>query len=559
VVAVGVLASAGGSRAESECPSIPVYAKGRVARYLCPQEAAGQRLTVVDLSDGWAPLLFSETPDHPQPYRRTLVALANEQLGEGAAWATAQEDRYFELFGIFPTISVVKRRLSDRERHACHAGIDDEALRQLRRTIAPWTASPKAKPEVRDALAVVQRHLRCEGLLRGPAKEGIFDEPTREALAVYQRRHMLPSAAILDEETRSALLTDSRELDFRSLLRSLRERVVDATGLIEDGSAANAWAPVLGRFIDSAEYRQVLRAAPLPSGAPDLVDRATTAAAEALGWTSAEGATRALAELASPAVALELPPEPAYRARPLRIRAEIDRGDVWTSYPFDANGQPRPSPAKNRPTFTLLAETEGGEIPLVRWATTIGSWKAEKEDDEEHLAYKASPVGRRYWRDLLVAPTWLPPPTTPDRELARRRASGWVADEQAIGPGYRSAYGLVALLHLQAVATGSSIEFADAQIRTHGSGNYRSILRGASHGCHRLFNHLAVRLGSFLLAHHAVVRHGKVDVRYERVLHWKGHRLKLRAESRGYRYELVPPVQVDVLSGRIVRSRSSTH
>jgi hypothetical protein len=80
-------------------------------------------------------------------------------------------------------------------------------------------------------------------------------------------------------------------------------------------------------------------------------------------------------------------------------------------------------------------------------------------------------------------------------------------------------------------------------------------LRGASHGCHRLFNHLAIRLGSFLLAHHEFARRGLVDTRYERVLRWQGRRLKLRVDTRGYRYELTPPVQVDVLPGRTVRSR----
>jgi hypothetical protein len=108
----------------------------------------------------------------------------------------------------------------------------------------------------------------------------------------------------------------------------------------------------------------------------------------------------------------------------------------------------------------------------------------------------------------------------------------------------------MALLHLRTVGA----LFADEQIRTHGSGNYRSILRGSSHGCHRLFNHLAIRLGSFLLAHHDYTRHGNLDERYARPLRWKGRRLTLRAEGRGYRYELLPPIVVEVLPGRRVHS-----
>ncbi len=241
----------------------------------------------------------------------------------------------------------------------------------------------------------------------------------------------------------------------------------------------------------------------------------------------------------------------------MTLRAEIDRGDVWRTYPVDAEDQPRRSPVKNRPTFVLFAVTEAGEVPLVRWPTTIGGWKDEEEDGSVSLRYKESPVGRRYWRDLVAAPAWFPPSTTPDRELVRRLPDGrWAADAEAVGPGYRSAYGLVALFHQRAVATsGGGTGYIDAEIRTHGSGNYRSILRGSSHGCHRLFNHLALRLGSFILAHAAYERHGVVDQSYGRLIEWKGRTLRLRADSRGYRYGLGTPIPVDVLPGRAVRSK----
>jgi hypothetical protein len=431
------------------------------------------RLTVLDLSDEWAPGIFSETNDLPQGYRKEFVALANQQ--PDVAGGSARRDRFYEL-----------------------------------------------------------------------------------SLALYQRLHMLPSPAFVDSETREILLTDSRELDFRTLLRALRERVVDATGLIEDGSALNAWEPVLGRFIDSSEYRHQLREQPVRGGAPDLIARATETAARALGWTSPEAATESLAHGLPPQVALQLPPAPAYHTTEMELRAEIDRGDVWTAYPLDGEGRPRPSPVSSRPTLTLYARTAEGELALVRWPTTIGAWKPEKLDDESvGLRYKPSPVGRFFWRDLVAAPAWFPPPTTPDRELVHRGEDGlWRADEEAVGPGYRSAYGLIALLHDRAVVTSAgTTAFADVQIRTHGSSNYRSILRGSSHGCHRLFNHLALRLGSFLLAHRQHDRRGLVGEKYLRTVRWKGRAFKLRAEERGYRYEIDPPVPVDVLPGRKVLPR----
>ena len=48
---------------------------------------------------------------------------------------------------------------------------------------------------------------------------------------------------------------DSRELDFRLALRVLRERVVDATGLVEDGTAQTGPLPILGRMLDPEAMR----------------------------------------------------------------------------------------------------------------------------------------------------------------------------------------------------------------------------------------------------------------------------------------------------------------
>jgi len=528
------------SRVQPECSTVPLYEEGRPRPNPCRE--GSDRPTVVNLQDDWTPGALGEEGLTPPPsYRARFVALANEQFGEGSDWESAKSDRYFELFGIFPSLGIIRARLLDEDRHRCHASVDDAGLRGNSST-AP-------------AITAAQAHLRCERLLVG-GRDGVLDGATQAALRLYQRRHMLPSAATLDRETRQTMTTDSRELDFRTLLRALRERVVAATGLIEDGSARNAPEPILGRWIESQEYRTVLRPAPIPDGAPDLIARATEAAAVALGWLSPGAATEAIARPLPPLVALRLPPLPAYHGPAMRLRAEIDRGDVWTSFPLDAEGHRRPSPARRRPCLTLFAATDEGEVALVRWPTTIGAWKAEKTgDDEETLRYKPSPTGRWYWRELVAGPAWLPPPTTPDRELVQRRGGAWIADVDGVGPGYRSAFGLAALLHQRPVTTGAQPAYFDFGIRTHGSGNYRSILRGASHGCHRLFNHLALRLGSFVLAHEDHEPRGETIEHFSRTLHWKGHTIHLRVRSRGYVYRLKSPIPVDVLPGRIVRSR----
>lgn len=513
---------------------------------VCAAAAEAAGLTLVDLSDDWTPRLMLDTPDKPHPYRSTYLALAGGQTRRSAG----RVDRHFELFGIFPTLSVVRQRLLDENRHVCHDQVEDRALAGLRGVL--YMSGPTREP-LRQAIRAVQAHLRCAGLL-ARARDGVYDAATSAAVREFQILHMIPDRpGVVDPETRAALLTDSRELDFRALLRVLRERVADAAGLIEDGSAAGSWQPVLDRFIDSAEYRTVSGLPPLEGGAPDLIARATQAAAVALGWTSPAAATRFFANHGPPllavtegvatrsppvptSVALKLPPLPEYHSPHMDLRAVIDRGD---------GSRPR-----RRPTLVLLARHGGREIPLVRWPTTIGGWQDERLPDGRVVrAFKDSPLGAWLWRDLYAAPAWLPPPTTPDRELVIRQSPArWAPNLDAVGPGHRSAYGLMALVHhrpsRRIAEDGSRLLVDTEQIRTHGSGSYRSILRGESHGCHRLFNHLAVRLGSFLLRHRAHVRHGMVTERYGRTVELRGHRFVIRASGRGYRYELTPPVPV---------------
>jgi hypothetical protein len=531
-----------GDSLEGRCTRLPIFEAGRVTGSVCA-EAPPQGLTVLALEDEWTPRLLSETPPLPQPYRAVFVALANERY-EAALSKTAPQDRFFELFGVFPSLSVMRGRLLDEVRHACHARIDGRALAVTSELPTPH------------AIEVVQGHLACEGLLAEAASPGRLDAVTRAGLAAYQRRHMIPGIPRLDATIRATVLTDSRELDFRALLRVLRERVVDATGLLEDGSAGHAWGTVLGRHIDAPAYRMPLRPAPLANAAPDRIAAATEAAAHALGWTSPAAAAFALTRPPPARVAVRLPPVPPYHSPTMSLRVEIDRGDVWRSPPFDETGQPLPSRVRRRPTLVLYAKTPAEEVALVRWPTTIGGYKRSQQPDGSlAIKYKPSPSGRRYWRDLLAAPAWFPPPGIPDAALVRRSARGWVVNADAVGPGYRSALGLMALLHHRAAgdrrdSIASSDLTDDLQIRTHGSGNYRSVFAGTSHGCHRLFNHLAIRLGSFLVAHRAHVRHGPVAQAYEREILWMGRRLVLRAETRGYHYELVPPIPVDVLPGR---------
>jgi hypothetical protein len=530
------------------CPSLPVFVDGRVGSRVCVDEAARLGLTALSLSDDWLSSVFSETEDQPQPMRGRLLALAKERL-LGAGQVSARRDRHFELYGLFPTFTVLGRRLLDEETHRCHDAVDDRAL------------SDEPSPA---ELRALQAHLRCDGAALPPSER--LDGPTTHALGRYRRRHMAPGPPRLDEELRNLLLTDSRELDFRALLRALRERVADAAGLIEDGSAAARESTVLGRALEGEEIRRGLGLAGAASSAraaPDLIAAATEAAARALGWTSPAAAQSWFAArltsqgdrpvfLLPDQVLVRLPRPPSYHGHPMSLTAVIDRGDVWLGPPYASR------PVGRRPTLTLYASDEHGQVALVRWPTTIGGWHPFEDDEGElELRYNESRVGPALWRELLAAPAWYPPPGIPVRSLLAEVGDELRPRAELIGPGYRAAYGLVALVHEERRGGDGGDELVDHGIRTHGTPSFRSIVSGTSHGCHRLYNHLALRLGAFLLRHHDYVRHGVSRQRYQRTLVWEDQELALRTDQRGYVYELVPPVPVEVLPGSVRGSRAA--
>ena len=505
------------------CERVAVWRDGRFVDSVC-RDRLPPGLAVIPLDDAWAPAVFAPSPDGDVPaYRATYVALAAERFeaaGSGAALAAA--DRHLDPYGIQPALGVVRARLTDDARHACHDAVTDGDR------------------------AAVEAHLACDGLLAQRDVDGVHDRRTRWAVKAFQRGAMLVPSGAVDAETREAIARDSRERDYVVALRVLRERVVAATGLIEDGTAGAGPSPVLGRRLESTSLVMARGHTPLADAAPDRVAAATEAAARALGWTDPRATREFLARhgpggrepIAS--VAVPVPARPAYHRDTIRLEVEVDRGDVW----YDVTPQPRP--IQRRAALIVYARVTGGRIPLVRWPTTIGGWQAELTDDtEDGIAerWKESPVGRFEWRELYVAPTWAPPRKTPDHELVRRTSDGGYAlRDDAIGPGYRSAYGLAALVHHHAET--------DTDIRTHGTANMASLHRGVSHGCHRLLGVHALRLAGFLVTHVSHEHHGEQKTAYRRTVRSGGeHRAAI--DTRGYLIRLDPPVPVEVLPGRI--------
>lgn len=582
------------------CPDAAMRIEGGVEKGLvCPSEAKAANLTIVELGDAWTPTMFAKRADGPTPeFHDKYLELAGAKLKDSRSGDA--DDALGELYGVVPSFAIVRERLADEQRHACHAAIDSAPLallekpygqdhgpvvkaydyqrRVLEKQLAPEVARRKladlaalaALPDLPPALAqkvarwkmlaaqkagiiAAQKHFLCEGTLAEKYVDGTLTWRTGNAAELFQRRNFLMPNERIDPETREALATDSRELDFRLALRILRERVVDATGLIEDGTASDGPKPILGRMLDPAAMRVARgKTRPMTNGAPDLVSAATEAAARQLGWT---GPTEVAAWFAKPRqitrVALPLPPVPAYHAAHMELSAVIDRGDVY----YDE--VPVPRHVRVRPSMVLYVDDNGTKRPLVRWPSTIGGWADVTENGIVVQKWKESDVGPRVWRKLYAAPTWLPPKTTPDRDLVKNMYNGkWELKTSIMGPGPHAAFGMALLLHELGVKKGKDGEekFYDNGIGTHGSASVTSIVNGTSHGCHRLYNQLAVRLGNFLLNHRNHEVKGQEPEHFRRVINYKGN-FVAKITTRGFLYEMTPPVPVMVTKGNIKTPR----
>jgi hypothetical protein len=532
VAAVAQVATPPGGR-------VPVYRDGREVERVDTSRAESAGLLLIDLGERWVPPLFEGTAPAPHGYAERFRALARGDYPPDAEGDRARRERHLELYGIPPTLSVLRERLRGALDARCVEQVDLTPLTEL--DLEP---DPDAR---RAAIEAAQLRLRCDGILRGRHTTGVLDRTTRNALAEFERRHRIYGDGRLTGRTLSALRTDPIELERRAVARVLAERAILAAGVLEDGSVS--------RTVDGRDRTFI---APDGSAEPlrDLEFEIRQRVVQAFGLRSARATLRFLESLGplapSHVVAIDAVRLPAYYGPDMELAIEIDRGDVYYDFPRDRRGRPIEQPIERAPTLTVVTRWRGQVIPLARFATTIGGWHIVRIGGRDHWAYHESPVGRQLWTEIVSAPVWLPPRNTPDSQLVVRRRGRDRINENLIGPGYASAYGLVAAYHQRALERdGAVVPGADEGIRTHGSVNYRSIGVDPSHGCHRLRNHLALRLFTFVLRHRAHQRTGHHPIRYRVSVRTDEVREVLTVEEGGYVFELDRPIPVDVFPGRI--------
>ncbi len=557
-------------------------------RWVDAEAIAGAGYTLVDLSDQWTPLIFreehSETGEPlPNRYRRVFLGLANDQLDSDGVPLERGDKNYLELYGIFPSLSVLHNRFMTAAARVCHdqESVDvlsavetvsyvppknlekDERrlaftrsmleaarkrskvatlaeLGQLQPQLLSKIALVEKRAAEKLAMGAVERRLQCEELLPASSRHttGVYDEAMQVAVRQFQHKNMIYEANFLRRQTVDALARPPLQNDYDSLVRTMRERVISAAGVIEDGSASTA-----------------------KTATPDLASEYTKLALDQLGLTDAQAALAFFqrhkqSDFRTLRVAIKLPPLPAYYGPHMELSIVVDRGDVWYDLPFDAEGNFKLPVRKRYPSLTLLVSHEGKSIPLARWRTTIGGWRSEQATDGyEYYRYKMSDVGPRVIRQIVSGPVWIAPASTPIRSLVKGRTVNGsvtrVVNYDELGPGFLSAYGVVAGYFVVPGANGRP-DF-DNGVRAHGSSDYLSIYspQGYSHGCHRLPNHIAVRLYSFILGHRKKIVAGDQPLGFSRQFLEKDIVYEMRIPSRGYAYYLDPPLPVKVLEGQI--------
>jgi hypothetical protein len=578
-------------------------------RWLTADAAKAAGYTIVDLSNDWTPFLFEEMVDVngrplPNRYRRVFIGLANDKLDSDGQPLEPGVKNYLELYGIFPSLSVLRERFMLDETRTCVVP-DDQAAMAAQKSIAfvlPATAKrnaakqkkafaelekartaqkvatlselaqtqPKLAPKVKEyekweldqrGIAAAERRLICEGFLpepavsaakKGPLKHepGMQDEAMRQALRRFQQKHMIYDGHSFRPRTLEMLAKSTLENDHAALVRAFRERVIAAADVIEDGSTETKKGPVT---YTSASGEEV----PLRN----LAEEYTQAALQQLGLDAPESALaffkrHSAEQFEDLRVGVKLGPRPEYYAPHMDLSIVVDRGDIWYDPPFDEQDKWKAQWRQRYPSLTLYVDYRGQRFPLTRWRTTVGGWRSEQAPNGyEYYKYKGSDVGPRVIRKIVSGPVWIAPETTPIRSLVKsKKVEGrWqnIVNYDELGPGYLSAYGVVAGYFV--IPGNGDAPDVDRGIRAHGSSDYLSIYSNDrySHGCHRLPNHLAVRLYDYLLQHRHMIVKGDSPMDFSRQFLANDQVYDMRIPSRGFEFELDPPIAVNVLEGTI--------
>jgi hypothetical protein len=266
---------------------VPLWENGKEVRTVDGARAAEEGYFLLDLGEQWTPYLFTDgfandgTP-LPNAYRPTYIALARGELPDDYQGERAKDDKYLELYGVVPTLHLVRERMRTTAKLACEAELDLTPIQTFKGLVTYENNNAAKKraddfvylrskvqklmheqhveaPEAIDTTALstrdkdavtrylkqapeyyavdaVQKRLVCEGYLKGRGKyqHGALDWATHESLAEFERRHRVLSWGYIGKESLVPLQMSPIEAERAALLRVLVERATHAMGTIED-------------------------------------------------------------------------------------------------------------------------------------------------------------------------------------------------------------------------------------------------------------------------------------------------------------------------------------
>ena len=570
-------------------------------RYVARDVAVHHGYTLIDLRDQWTPNIFKTYQNQEgefleHSYREIFVGLANDTGNNEGQPLEDGEFNFLEVFGIPPSMSVISKRVMRESTEPCYREVDYEKIaraksirfgnrarqRKFKKQVKSASAlverkmkkhlidsyeellqvEPRLKKKVKllekyqiekEAIEHIERRLDCDmhSHPRYRHKKGRLDQGLRMAIRRFQRKHKLYEYANLKSDTIEALATPAMVVNMNSLRRSISERVIAATGILEDGTVNRKDKTPTFTGADGKEHEM-----------RNLVKEFTDATMDQLNLKTPDQVKHFFLnhprdEFKHLQIGVKLPELPEYYSPHMEFNIVVDRGDIWYDPPFNPDGKKIKQRRRRLPKFKLYTTYRDQRIQLIHWPTTIGGWRKEiANNGHEYLKYKNSDVGKRVIRKVISGPVWVPPKSTPLKSLAKRRYVNGKAQNivnyEEMGPDYLSAYGLVAGYFVIPGREGRRDH--DRGIRAHGSSDFMSILSSErfSHGCHRLKNDHAVRLYGFLLKHRNHIVRGDQKIRHERQFLYKDQIYEVRHLTRGFLFEMTPPIPVEVLEGRVL-------
>ena len=571
-------------------------------RYIPEQQARALGYDIVDFRDSWTPNIFrtytnEEGEQLEHSYREIFVKLANDEGDNDGLPIEDEEYNFLEVFGIPPSFGVLWKRIERERTDPCYQQIEYDKIRAVgsirfgnsahqkrqsksvkaaeqrveremnRKVVDSYDDLLRSAPELKGDIEMLREHQRQVEAIRNIElrlkcdlhshpryhhKDGRLDQGLRLAIRRFQRKHKLYEYANLKGDTIEALATPAHVSNYQSFRRALEERIIATAKILEDGTVnGKSSKPVTYTGADGQQHEM-----------RNLVKEFTDVAMQQLNIDSPEKVrdffTRhPIEDFKWMRVGVRFPSYPEYYSAHMELSIVVDRGDIWYDPPFNEKGKKVKQQRRRLPKFKLYTEYQGKKIQLIHWPTTVGGWRTEiAPNGHIYYKYKNSDVGQRVIRNVISGPVWVPPKYTPLRSLAKRRYINGraqnIVNYEEMGPGYLSAYGLVAGYFVIPGKNGRPDH--DKGIRAHGSSDFMSILSPErfSHGCHRLKNDHAVRLYGFMLGHRKHTIHGDQKIKHEREFLHRDEVFQIRVLTRGYRFEMTPPIPVDVLEGRVM-------